>query len=158
MPYNPIKTMMAMFVDELLCGSVWGEVPDPSMYSFVENSLKTLDLLDRQFVNFHIAFSMGLLTFLGISPNTERQPFDRFFDLRLSEFTEMLPNHPDFLQSEELDALKSLSRINYYNMRFFRFSRNDRQRVLEIVNKYFMIHIPDFKPMKSMDVFKEALS
>lgn len=158
MPYNPIKTMLAMFVDELLCGSLWGEVNDPYLFAYVENSLKTLDLMERQFVNFHIAFSIGLLTFLGISPNTERRPFDRFFDLRLSEFTDTIPSHPDYLQSMELDALVNLSRMNYANMRFFRFSRSDRQRVLEMINKYFMIHVPDFKPMKSMDIFKEALS
>ncbi len=31
-PYNPLKTMVAMFVDELLCGAVWGELSDTLLF------------------------------------------------------------------------------------------------------------------------------
>lgn len=157
LPYNPLKTMVAMFVDELLAGSVWGEQPDEPLYDFVEQSLLLLDNLQRGVANFHIAFAVLLLKLLGIVPDAERSPWQQCYDLRAAEFTDMLPPHDNRLLADEALALQALLRINYRNMHLFRLSRTQRQRVLEVINDYYMLHVPDFRRMKSIAVFADAL-
>lgn len=158
LPYNPIKTMVALFINELLAGAVWGEQPDPPLYEFVEQSLILLDKIDYGLPNFHIAFAVQLLCFLGIVPAADRTPWQRFYDLRAAEYTEALPPHQDRLIDEEALALEQIMRMNYRNMRRFRFSRTQRQRILEVINDYYMLHVPDFRRMKSLAVFADALN
>ncbi len=157
LPYNPLKTMVAMFVDELVAGSVWGEQPDEPLYEFVEQSLLLLDNLTDGVANFHIAFSVQLLRFLGIVPSSDRSPWQRCYDLRAAEYTDTLPLHDNRLVDEEAIALEPVMRMNYRNMCKFRFTRNQRQRVLEVINEYYMLHVPDFRRLKSLAVFADAL-
>ncbi len=157
LPYNPMKTMVAMFVDELLVGSVWGEQSDTPLFDFVEQSLLLLDNITEGTANFHVAFSVQLLRFLGIVPDSERAPWQTCYDLRAAEYTDTLPLHENRLLDEEALALEHVMRMNYRNMRRFHFSRKQRQRVLEVINEYYMLHVPDFRRMKSLAVFADAL-
>ena len=158
LPYNPLKTMIAMFVDELLCGAVWGEQPDLPLYDFVEQSLVLLDNMEGGFVNFHVAFSVLLLRFLGIEPSNDSGPHLPYYDLVAAEFSESVPAHLNRLSGEEAKAMYFILRMNYRNMRRFRFTRSQRQRILEVINNYYMLHVPDFRQMKSLAVFSDALS
>lgn len=158
LPYDPIKAMIAMFIDELLAGAVWGEQPDTPLYDFVEQSLVLLDNIQSGVANFHVAFAVQLLRFLGIVPVADRNPWQRCYDLRTAEYTDSVPLHENRLIDDEAMALEHIMRMNYRNMRLFRFSRKQRQRILEVVNEYYMLHVPDFRRMKSLAVFEDALN
>ena len=156
-PYNPLKTMVAMFVDELLCGAVWGELSDTLLFDFVLTSLKWLDEKEGRYANFHIAFSIRLLDFIGIEPNMEAFN-ENYFDLQASEYTDRQPLHQHFLSGEEASAVARFMKIGYLNMHRFHLNRHQRKRVLEVVNDYYMLHVPDFRRLKSIDVLTDALT
>ena len=157
LPYNPMKAMVALFLDELLNGAIWGEQPDFPLYDFIEQSLILLDKIDKGMPNFHVAFAVQLLKFLGIVPAADRYPWQRYYDLRAAEYTDSLPPHENRLADEEALAFEQVMRMNYRNMSRFRFTRKQRQRILEVINDYYMLHVPDFRRMKSLAVFAEAL-
>ena len=158
MPYNPLKTMVAMFIDELLCGAIWGEQPDEPLYRFVEQSLILLDNDERNISNFHIAFAVSLLKFLGIEPIRKKRQAAPFYDLMAAEPADMLPAHEHRLVGQEAAALQQMLRMNYRNMRLFRFTRQQRLRTLEVINVFYKLHVPDFRTLKSVAVYADALS
>jgi len=158
MTYNPVKAMIAMYVNELLCSALWGDVPDQPLFHFVRQSLVLLDKKQDKFINFHITFALNLLELIGIQPNMNRTDIDSFFDMRAAVFTPLHPLHPDVLSDNEADALQILMRINFNNMHHFRFTRQQIQRILHLINTYYMIHIPNFQQLKSTEIFHNALS
>ena len=158
MPYNPMKTMVAMFIDELMCGALWGEQPDEPLYQFVEQSLILLDNVERYIANFHIAFAVCLLKFLGIEPVRKKGAPDVFYDLMAAEPADKLPEHEHRLIGQEAAAFQQIMRMNYRNMRLFRFSRQQRLRTLEVINEFYRLHVPDFRTLKSIAVYADALS
>jgi len=155
---DPLRSMIAMFVDELLCAALWGEVPDEPLFLFVRQSLQLLDNPKCRYMNFHIAFALKLLDFVGLQPNMERNPLDSFFDLRAAVFTPFDPMHTDVLAHEEADWLQALMRMNFRNMHLFKFNRAQISRILNVINRYYMIHVPDFKKLNAADFFRDALS
>ena len=155
---DPLRAMIAMFVNELLCAALWGEVPDRPLFQFVRQSLILLDNPQCKYMNFHIAFSLNLLYFVGLQPNMERKSDEHFFDLQSAVFTSTEPLHPDVLAHQEADQLQSLMRMNFRNMHLYKFSRTQINRILKTINRYYMIHIPNFKQLNSADFFREALN
>ena len=43
-------------------------------------------------------------------------------------------------------------------MHLFRFTREQRTRLLEILNDYYRLHIPHFPELRSMAILREVLS
>ena len=158
LPYNPLKTMVAMFIDELLCGALWGEQPDEPLYQFVEQSLILLDNSEGHIANFHIAFSISLLRFLGIEPVRKNGQTASYYDLMAAEPADVLPAHEHRLVGQEAMVFQQMLRMNYRNMRLYRFTRQQRLRTLEVINEYYRIHVPDFRTLKSIAVYADALS
>ena len=157
LPYNPIKAMTAMFIDELLSNAIYAEIPDPQLFDFIHYSLRWFDQKKENTANFHIALAIQLLQFLGIQPNVEKLPSQSIFDLRAAEFTYNIPMHREWIEGPEALALQSLSRINYRNMHHFHLNRFQRQRILEIINIYYSIHVPGFTPLQSITILKQSL-
>ena len=157
-PYNPVKSMIAMFADELLTGALWSGQADSALFSFVETSLQRLDSLSSDYANFPIAFALQFLKYMGIQPSNDTSGKERYYDMQSAEYVEFAPMHDNCLREEEAKAVRSFLRMNYGNMRQFRMNRHQRQRALEIINDYYRIHVPDFRRMKSLEVFADALS
>ena len=55
-------------------------------------------------------------------------------------FIDGLPLHGHFLNREESAVLYRLSRINYENMHLYRFNRQQRMRLLELMLDYYRLH------------------
>ena len=147
-----------MFIDELLCGALWGEQSDEPLFQFVEQSLILLDNTEGHIANFHIAFAVCLLKFLGIEPVRKKGAPDVFYDLMAAEPADKLPEHEHRLIGQEAVAFQQILRMNYRNMRLFRFSRQQRLRTLEVINEFYRLHVPDFRTLKSIAVYADALS
>lgn len=77
------------------------------------------------------------------------------FDLREGTFCSAAPTHPDFLQDREAEMVRLLMRMDFATMRLFKFSRGERQRVLEVLMRYYQLHLPNFPEMKSLAVLQE---
>ena len=48
-----------------------------------------------------------------------------------------------------------LMRMNYETMHLFAMSRTERNRCLEIILRYYRLHLPGFPELKSPDVLRE---
>lgn len=155
-PFHPVKMSIAFFIAEFLSMSTRGEQCDVAMYDFVEKSLVWLDATDDASSNFHLMFMMQISCFLGFYPDLESYTPASFFDMRAGEFVDYAPLHKDFLQPVEASRIALLMRMSPYNMHLFRFSHEERNHIVELLLRFYSLHIPGFREMKSWEVLREV--
>ena len=132
------------------------EAENRPLFAYLRHSLLWLDACEADFSNFHLVFLMRLSRFLGLYPNLEHYRAGDYFDLRAACFTPVRPSaHADCLPPAEASHLARLMRMNYDTMRFFRLSRAERARCLEVILSYYRLHVPAFPVLRSPEVLKE---
>ena len=157
-PFNPYKLSIAMFTAEFLRHATRREPSDELIYDYVENSILWLDGCTGSFANFHLVFMMRMSKFLGFYPNTDGYTPGCRFDLRASCFCDGTPLHNDCLQPDEARRIVMLLRMNFPTMHLFRMSHEERNRMADVILRYYEIHIPDFPELKSLPVLKELFA
>ncbi len=155
-PYDPCKSAIALFLCEFLRGAVRGEQDMDAIFSYVSSAVTYLDLCENGFANFHLVFLLRLTRFLGFSPNLEDAHASAYFDLLGSCFTASQPPHAHFVAPAEAQHLPTLIRMRPETMHLFRFSRQQRMRLLNIICDYYRLHLPGFPELRSPEVL-EAL-
>lgn len=154
LPYDPHKSAIALFLAEFMHHAIRTEPDARGVFAFVLRSIEWLDTSQRGFANFHLVFLIRLARFLGFMPNVEDYAEGSYFDLRASCFSAGQPLHPDFLAPTDAALVPKLMRMRYDNMRVFRFTGNERSRLLEELNKYYRLHLPGFPELKSLSVLR----
>lgn len=157
-PYTPDKIAIAMFVAEFLRHAIRGTEDVRSVFDYTASSMQWLDACEGGYANFHLAYLLKLSLFLGFSPDTRNYSPGMYFDLSNSCFTHEKPSGSDFLEPSDAASLPTLMRMSYPTMRFFKFTHEQRTRLLKFMNEYYSIHLPGFPDMKSLDVLGEVFS
>ncbi|WP_308529133.1 DNA repair protein RecO [uncultured Prevotella sp.] len=154
-PFDPIKSSILLFISEFLLYITRSEQYNKALYQFVAKSVEWLDTATDHFANFHLTFMLHLSKFIGFHPNlSEATPY-AFFDLRNAEFCHQIPLHTDYLKPNEANIVLKLFRMNYESMHLFRFSREERNYITEIILRYYTLHIPSMPTLNSFAILKE---
>ncbi len=172
LPFSPVKSTLALFLAEFLSAALREEKENAPLYRYIESSLQWLDLAEApaSIANFHLAFLMHLSRFIGIYPNLDpnsslplggvgggsNSPL--YFDLLAGTYCDRQPPHAHFLRYEEARALPVLFRMDYATLHLFRLSRKERMRILQVLNEYYRLHVPNFPELKSLEVLQEFYS
>ncbi|MGM9760313.1 MAG: DNA repair protein RecO [Parabacteroides sp.] len=151
---HPIKSMIALFLAEVLFRTVKETEPDGPLFDYLSRSVRLLEELEAGLANFHLVFLMGLLHYLGIFPNVESHRDNEFFDLQEGRFVNQLPLHPHYLNQAESQVFVRLLKISYENMSLYAFSRHDRGQILHQILHYYRLHLPDFPEIKSLAILQ----
>lgn len=152
LPYDFQKNAIAMFLAELLAHLLRDTQADEHLYAFLDRSLVQLDKLERGVANFYIAFLIRLSYFLGFPPNFEEAA--PYFDMQEGRFVEQMPLHRHILKGSEVEAFLAIMRMDYHNMHCFRFSRAERNAVLDRMLEYFQLHTGAMPAIKSLEVLR----
>jgi DNA repair protein RecO (recombination protein O) len=155
LPYDPYKSAMALFIAEFLHHALRSEPASTHLYNYIEQSINWLDTCTSKFSNFHLVFLVRLMFFLGIMPNVDHPERYKFFDLRAGTFVAERPTHVDYIPNPEAQFIPMLLRMRYENMHIFRFNGTDRSRLLNYINTYYRLHLPEFPELKSLQILKE---
>lgn len=154
-PFSPVKLSIAMFTAEFLCSATRGDVVDKALFEYIEKGVLWLDECAERYANFHLVFAMRLTRFLGFYPNTEDYTEGDWFDLRSSCFVNHAPLHADSLPPEEARLVSLMLRMNFSTMHLYHITRQERNRLLDIILLYYRIHVPGFRELKSVEVLRE---
>ena len=159
---EPDKLAIALFVAEFLYYALRGEQQDSRLFDYVRSSLEWLDKRPDRYSNFHLVFLMHLSRFLGFYPNltfhsSSPHPSNSllYFDLRAAAFCATPPSHHDYLMPEEAGRIRPLMRMDFSTMHLFRLSRAERARLLEVIVRYYRIHLPAFPELRSLPVLHD---
>ena len=156
----PDKLAIALFVAEFLNHALRGEQKDERLFDYVRASLEWLDGRADRYANFHLVFLMHLSRFLGFFPNLsppapQSSAPAPYFDLRAATFCATPPPHHDYLMPAEASRIRPLMRMDFATMHLFRLSRAERARMIEIIEHYYRLHLPDFPELRSLPVLHE---
>lgn len=153
-PIDASKTAMALFLAEFLCYATRDEQDNVPLFLYIEQSLRWLDGAMAPCPNFHLVLMMRLTRFIGFFPNTEDDQEGRYFDLLNGCFCEGVPSHGEVLTPDEASKIKTLMRLQYETMHLFKMTRAERARCVDVILRYYRLHVPGFPELKSLEVLK----
>ena len=158
LPYHPFKASVAMFLADFLYHCLRGEGENRPLFSFLENSLSWFDETNDAIANFHLFLMIRMTRFLGIWPGIDGYAEGKVYDLKNSCFSSLMPAHGQYVEPCEASLIPSLLRMDYSTMHLLKLTRNERRHMLEILLRYYQIHVPGFGELQSMDVLRELFS
>ncbi len=156
---NPIKCSQGIFISELLYRTLTIPEEDVDLYNFLAYSIEHLNHLDRGVANFYLCFTYKLLEYFAVSPlieDFESGGSQKYFDMQNGIFTSM-PTMSDYmLNIEESKHLRLLARMDYRNLRAFKYNRGQRGQILDRLMQYYQLHIPSFRPLQSIAILRNS--
>ncbi len=154
------KCSQAIFISELLYRTLTMPEADEELYSFLSYSFKSFELLEKGVANFYLCFTYKLLEYFAVSPLLElpenRQENKVWFDMENGVFTSFPGVSNYILDLDETAHLTLLIRMNYDSLAFFKYNREQRGRILDRLMEYYQLHIPNFRPLQSISILRNA--
>ena len=152
---NPVKQMLAMFLAEVLAAVLRDSVPDAHLYDYLDASARYLDGMSvGEVANFHICFLIHLGRLLGIEPDVSTYAPGSMLDMRDGIWRRSMPLHGEALTPEESEVAMSLQRMTYANMSAFRFTREQRAKALDMVLRYYSLHVTPLSGLRSLEILR----
>jgi len=153
---NIKKSCIALFLGEVLSSVLKEESPNKELFGFIEDSVLYLDTIEEPFSNFHIAFLAGLSSYLGFEPDKTMQETGCFFDLMNGNFCVLPPPHGNYATSEVSEILLSFFNSSFDAIMKYPLSGTIRNEVLETILRYYSLHLPGLKKIRSLEILHEV--
>lgn len=157
-PNDPAKTSILFFINEILLKCLQEEENNPELFSFLHESMQTLESAEKNISNFYLIFLVRLSRFLGFYPQGKSSETNLFFDLQEGGFTQTEPLHPDFLERENSGLLGKLLLSNYYSMDTLIFSGKERKKLLDILLRFYHLHLSNMGSIASHKVLEQVFA
>ena len=152
---DPFKNAIALFISELLAHVIQEPEGNDPLFRYIEQSVQLLEQLPGQVANFHICFLYHLGAHLGIQPNVDSYRQGYWFDMTDGVFVPSAVRGHALLQPQEAQVIHLLSRMTFSNMSVFRFSREERNRMLDVIISYYRLHNAAIGTLRSPDILKQ---
>ena len=157
-PFDVIKRSILFFLDEILINTIKEESSNESLYSWLAHSLTWFDLCEESALNFHLAFMIQLSRFLGFYPKKSSMANHRYFDLESGIFVNYIPKTPEYLNEENTLLFNKLYESTFEEASKIKIKPSQRRELINSLVKYYKLHFPGFKDLKSLEVLKSILS
>ncbi|MFM7217055.1 MAG: DNA repair protein RecO [Bacteroidota bacterium] len=157
-PFDPVKSSMALFLNEMLFRSLKEGDGDAGLYGFISNALELLDLQSSVNSTFHFSFLIGLTRHLGFQPNGFYSDSTSYFDLLEGRFVGSVPVQPHYLDQEESRWLDQLLKSPLGGDNLPAMDSNLKRKLLERIIEYFRLHVAGFGEVRSHKVLEEVWS
>lgn len=157
-PYDTVKTTVALFLAELIYRSVREEERNPELFGFIDHSVQILDLHPHTASRFHLAFSLQLTRYLGFFPGGSHGPHAPYFDLREGLFTSHRPPHPYVLDPELSARFYALLQVDLEDAEAMRMVSSERKSLLDAIILYYELHHTQGFSIRSHGVLAELMA
>lgn len=157
-PFDPVKSSMVLFLNELLYRSLREGEGDIALFGYISNSLEILDLQSPVSNSFHFSFLLGLTRHLGFQPNGVYTPATPYFDLQGGCFCPEPPTHPHYLDREESMLLDELMRTAMSSRQPPEMEASIRRKLLDRLVEFFRLHVAGFGEIRSHKILEEVWS
>lgn len=151
---NPVAGSIILFICDFLATVLRDSQPDALLYDFVDDAVSFISSSRRSIANAPLAFLFGLQQFMGIAPDIASYRPGYCFDFSAGQFRATPPLNSRWLDAAQSRVLFSVSRINLRNMHLFRFSRADRNNILDLLIQYYSTHFGAIRSLQSLPVVR----
>ncbi len=146
-----VKQSIVLFLSEILSNCIQEEEKNPALYKYLETSLIWLDLHNKV-ANFHLLFLLNLTRFLGFYPDTSNQQ-KKGFSLIEGNFTDSI-HEKSVISGNNFFQFKRLLGIHFDIVEDVSFSKEERQALLQMIIRYFELHLDGFRKPKSLTILE----
>lgn len=152
--FDAVKLSLALFLAEVVIRSVREREANVPLFDFLAHAIQLLDKMEEGAANFHLCFMIQLSAYLGFYPNMDNYQRGDCFDLESGTFVTNGAKHGQRLSARESANFVQLMRMNFNNLHRFRYSRDERNAIVDAMAHYYKVHVAGFGDMRSLDVLK----
>ncbi|RWY49284.1 DNA repair protein RecO [Mucilaginibacter gilvus] len=156
-PYDIIKSCLAMFLNEVLYKAVKQQTPDENIFDFIFNAIEWLDNATRGLANFHLVFLIQLTRYLGFYPHSEGASGANYFDMKNGVFSNYRPDSLSYLSPPHTKNFEALLQSGFGKIEDIKLSNDERRYLINKLLEYYAMHIEGFGYIKSHEVLEEVL-
>ncbi len=153
---NVFKQTIVLFLSEILSYSLQEEEENPDLYKYIETSLLWLDTHNKT-ANFHLLFLLNLTKYLGFYPDVNNSGFN-YFNMDEGSFVKESTLISNIITGVDLINFKKLLGTNFDDLDKMENNAQSRQQILQILIRYFELHLSGFRTPKSLEVLKTVFS
>jgi DNA repair protein RecO (recombination protein O) len=170
-PFDIRKSSVAIFINELVYKAIREEESNPDLFRFLWQTIMHLDETEESVASFHLRFGIQLMHHLGIFPQNNHTGQLNLFNMRDGFFQSTVPDHPDYLDpstslhfSRLLEANrlldgKSSGEARRRNSEMeLAMNAETRNQLIEILLRYYQLHLPGFRGMQSHHILHEVMA
>jgi len=157
-PFNIQKSAVSMFLGEVMNAAIREEAADMALFSFIEESVISFDRLAVPATNFHLLFLTGLTRYLGFGPSLPVSEDHKIFDMTNGVFCTLPPAAGVYIDQEYSSIMKKLLSTTPAESGSLGITSSQRRRMLELIMKYYSLHLPGLKNLKSMKILQEVFN
>ncbi|WP_242203783.1 DNA repair protein RecO [Aestuariivivens insulae] len=152
---NVFKSAIAMFLAEILSNALQEEEENKILFSYLEATLQWLDT-NSEYANFHLLFLLKLTKYLGFYPGGYTTGYG-FFNLQEGKFVSRA-EHIHTISGENIVLLKQLLGTTFDAINTVKINAKQRQSFLNMILRYFELHLGSFKHPRSLQIFNQVFS
>ena len=156
LPFVINKSAIVMYVSELLSKTITEQERNEALYDFIAQSLQWLDLVEHDYANFPLFFTLELTRYLGFYPKDNHQT-GYCFDMMEGFFAHDYPLHPYYFDAEAAQLLSQMLNVGIEETCRLPLRLNQRRELLDGLIVFMRLHAPVMKDFHSHEVLKNVL-
>jgi len=157
-PYDVIKSCIAIFLNEVLYKAIKQQSPDENLFDFVFSAIEWLDHQTESVANFHLIFLTRLTRYLGFYPDRYMAGNADYFDIKNGQLTRFKPESVSYLSPPHTQNFGLVLQTGFEDMQLLKLSNDERRYLVQKLLEYYAMHIEGFGNIKSADVLEEVLA
>lgn len=155
-PYDVIKSSIALFLNEVLYKAVKQQSADENLFDFIFNAIEWLDNQTEGLANFHLLFLTKLTRYLGFYPDQAASA--DYFDMKNGVFSKYKPEGFYYLSPPHTQNFYMLLQCSFEHVGQLKFSNDERRYLVQKLLEYYSLHIESFGNIHSHEILEEVLS
>lgn len=155
-PFVMNKSAILMYVSELLSKTIIEQEQNEAMFDFIVRSLLWLDLVEQDYANFPLFFTLELTRHLGFYPKANHET-GFCFDMMEGLFAHDLPVHPYYFDTENAQLLAQMLNVSIDEACRIPLRVSQRRELLDGLIMFMRLHAPVMNDFHSHEVLKTVL-
>ena len=155
-PFVMNKSAILMYVSELLSKTIIEQEQNEAMFDFIVRSLLWLDLVEQDYANFPLFFTLELTRHLGFYPKANHET-GYCFDMMEGSFAHDLPVHPYYFDNENAQLLSQMLNVGIDEACRMPLRVSQRRELLDGLIMFMRLHAPVMNDFHSHEVLKTVL-
>lgn len=155
---NPAKGPVILFICDFLNALLRDNQPDALLFDYADKAIADITSSAGSIANWPICFLIELQSYMGIEPDGASYSPGALFDMANGVFRQQPLAESRFLDPTQSAAAACLLKINRRNMRFFKFTRQQRAEILDRLIEYYSMHCGGVANLNSVDVLRSLFA
>ena len=149
------KSAILIYLAELLSNTLTQQEQNEELFQFVQQSVVWLDLVESQYANFPLYFTLELTRFLGFYPHPDLVG-KGLFDLMEGRFVTSPPPHPYYFEKEKSAVMACFINLKIDEIATIILNGNQRNELLDGLITFVRLHAPLMKGLQSHEILSEV--